>query len=50
MAWCEDNNVDFLFGLAKNARLNAEIATELAVAQERSQRTGQPARRFRDFT
>jgi hypothetical protein len=50
MAWCEDNDVDFLFGLAKNARLNAEIATELAAAQELSQSTGQPARRFRDFT
>src|SRR5438132_6486069 len=25
MAWCENNGVDFLFGLAKNARLNAEI-------------------------
>ena len=23
MAWCENNDVDFLFGLAKNARLNA---------------------------
>jgi Transposase DDE domain group 1 len=50
MAWCEDNDVDFLFGLAKNARLNAEIATELAAAQAQSQSTGQPARRFRDFT
>src|SRR6266576_2377493 len=50
MAWCENNSVDFLFGLAKNARLNAEIETELAAAQEQSQRTGQPARRFRDFT
>jgi len=42
--------VDFLFGLAKNARLNAEIETELAAAQEQSQRTGKPARRFKDFT
>ena len=42
MAWCENNSVNFLFGLAKNARLSAEIATELAVAQEQSQRTGQP--------
>src|SRR6266513_250994 len=50
MVWCENNGVDFLFGLAKNARLNAEIETELAAAQEQSQRTGQPARRFRDFT
>jgi Transposase DDE domain group 1 len=50
MAWCENNGVDFLFGLAKNRRVNAEIATELATAQEQSQRTGRPARRFKDFT
>ena len=50
MAWCETNGVDFLFGLAKNSRLVAEIEAELAAAQEQSQRTGQPARRFRDFT
>jgi hypothetical protein len=50
MAWCESNGVDFLFGLAKNARLNAEIGAELAAAQQQSQRTGKPARRFRDFT
>ena len=25
MVWCENNGVDFLFGLAKNARLNGEI-------------------------
>lgn len=49
MAWCEDNGVDFLFGLAKNARLNAEIEAELAAAQEQSQRTEKPARRFKDF-
>jgi len=36
MAWCENNSVDFLFGLAKNARLNTEIETELAAAQEQS--------------
>ena len=50
MAWCENNSVDFLFGLAKNARLNAEIETELAAAQEQSQHTGEPGRRFREFT
>jgi hypothetical protein len=50
MAWCENNSVDFLFGLAKNARLNTQIETELAAAQEQSQRTGKPARRFKDFT
>jgi hypothetical protein len=50
MAWCENNGVDFLFGLAQNPRLNAEIESELATAQEHSQRTGHPARRFKDFT
>jgi Transposase DDE domain group 1 len=29
MAWCEANGVDFLFGMAKNERLIAEIMTEL---------------------
>jgi len=49
MAWCETNGVDFLFGLAKNTRLNAEIEAELAAAQAQSQKTAQPARRFKDF-
>jgi hypothetical protein len=50
MAWCEANGVDYLFGLARNARLCAEIETELAEACTESQTTGLPARRFKDFT
>ena len=49
MAWCEANNVDFLFGLARNVRLVDEIAAELGAAEEESKRTGKPARRFKDF-
>ena len=49
MAWCEANQVDYLFGLARNARLEAEIADELVEAAEESQAVGRPARRFRDF-
>jgi hypothetical protein len=49
MAWCENNDVDFLFGLARNSRLVAEIETELAAAQEQNQKTEKPARRFKDF-
>jgi len=49
MAWCEDNGVDYLFGLARNARLQAEIAAELAEAAADSQARGQSARRFKDF-
>ena len=49
MAWCENNGVDFLFGLAQNSRLVAEIESELTAAQEQSQKTEKPARRFKDF-
>src|SRR3954453_2955107 len=49
MAWCEANGVDYLFGLARNSRLAAEIAAELEQAAEESRRTGRPARRFKDF-
>jgi hypothetical protein len=49
MAWCEENGVDYLFGLARNARLAAEIETELAEASTESAATGRPARRFKDF-
>jgi hypothetical protein len=49
MAWCEANGVDYLFGLARNARLVAAIEAALAAAAEASRRTGAPARRFKDF-
>ena len=49
MAWCENNRVDYLFGLARNARLIAEIETEMAEARAEAEKTGEPARRFRDF-
>ncbi len=50
MAWCEAQGVDYLFGLAKNRRLAAEIAAELAEAKAASAAAdGAPARRFKDF-
>jgi hypothetical protein len=49
MGWCEANGIDLLFGLAKNERLVAEIAGELAAAEEESKASGQPARRFKEF-
>jgi hypothetical protein len=42
MSWCEANEVDYLFGLARNTRLVAEIETELAEAREQSLQTGKP--------
>jgi hypothetical protein len=49
MAWCETNRVDFVFGLARNARLVEEISVELLQAEAEASATGKPARRFRDF-
>jgi hypothetical protein len=50
MAWCEANRVDFLFGLARNERLEQAIKTELMEASLDSMRTGRAARRFKDFS
>ena len=50
MAWCEANRVDYVFGLARNARLEARIAAALQQARTLSQaQGGAPARVFRDF-
>src|SRR5882762_5871045 len=49
MAWCEQNRVDYVFGLARNKRLAAMIEQELAAAQAASDKSGRPARRFKDF-
>jgi Transposase DDE domain group 1 len=50
MAWCEANRVDYLFGLARNERLQAAIVAELVAASVESLQTGKPARRFKDFS
>jgi hypothetical protein len=49
MAWCEGNGVDFLFGLARNERLVAEIVTELDLVAAKSRRSGRGERRFKSF-
>jgi Transposase DDE domain group 1 len=50
MAWSEANDVDYVFGLARNARLLAAIEDRLAEAEAEHAATGRPARRFDDFT
>jgi hypothetical protein len=49
MAWCEANRVDYVFGLARNVRLQAVLAGPLAEAKRLCLATGKPARVFRDF-
>jgi hypothetical protein len=50
MAWCEANRVHYVFGLARNARLVAELEADLAAAAAAHAATGQPARRFKEFS
>jgi hypothetical protein len=49
MSWCETNRVDYVLGLARNPRLVTAIAAELDLARGDAARTGEPARRFKDF-
>ena len=49
MVWCEDNDVDFLLGLARNNRLEQELAEELALAKALYQCSGKASRVFKDF-
>lgn len=49
MSWCEQNGVDYVFGLAKNTRLVRSIGAELQAAALESRETHRPARRFKEL-
>jgi hypothetical protein len=49
MNWCEDNGVDFLFGLARNKRLRKIIGQPMHEATMQWNQTGKPARVFSEF-
>ncbi len=49
MVWAEANGVEYVFGLARNERLSAEIEGEMKQAQAQAEESGRSARRFRDF-
>ena len=50
MAWCEQNKVDYVFGLARTSRLVEKIAPALEKARALSRANdGKPARMFRQF-
>jgi hypothetical protein len=49
MSWCEENRVEYVFGLARNRRLVAKIKRELVEARAESRAALRPARRFKVF-
>ncbi len=50
MTWCEREGIDYLFGLARNPRLEKKIARPLERSRRRCLASGEPSRRFRGFT
>jgi hypothetical protein len=50
MSWCENNGVDFVFGLARNQRLRKIIGAEMHDATQQWKQSGKPARIFSEFT
>ena len=49
MAWCEQNGHFFVLGLARNGRLEAEVESELARAEQLSKKENRARRVYRDF-
>jgi hypothetical protein len=50
MAWCEANRVDYVFGLARNERLEQALVPEVITATIETLHTGRTARCFKDFS
>jgi hypothetical protein len=48
MSWCEEHGVDYVFGLARNRRLQEMLSEALAEAQQKYEEPGQPARVFHE--
>ena len=49
MRYCEDYQLDYVLGLAKNSRLKKALETEMSQAHKLHQSTQKPARVFKDF-
>jgi hypothetical protein len=48
-AWCENNDVDYVVGLARNARLERLLEPAMERAEERCAKTGKPARLYEEI-
>ncbi len=49
MSWCENNDVDFLFGMARNKRLRRIIGQQMHEATVQWKQAGKAARVFSEF-
>ena len=50
MRWCEEHDIGYVLGIARNRRLVRAVGAAMHEAQTVHRRTGKAARRFRDFT
>ena len=50
MAWCEQNQVDYVFGLARNSRLQRKLRPAMREAKQEHQKTGKATRVFAQFS
>ena len=50
MTWCEENAVEYVFGLARNKRLQKMIADEAGVAEALFEETNKAARIFKELS
>jgi len=49
MAFCEENGIDYVFGLAKNERLKRRVAPWMEERRRKALIRGRPARRYKNF-
>jgi len=49
MVWCENQGMEFIFGLAQNPRLKKQIEPQMAQAERQYNETNAPARVFTEF-
>lgn len=49
MQWCEENHVDYLFGLARNKRLQRAVGEAMQRARVRFASTGKPAKVYEEL-
>lgn len=49
MTWFEQNQVDYVLGLARNSRLRAIVEKEMAAAREQARQSGRAERVFQEF-